>query len=122
MKISPLRTSAARLALGYGAIFTLGVSALLGTVYFLTTTIIENEADAVISAELEGLTDEYHRQGLSGLADELSWRTDSWGRTGAVYLLVDANLVKEGGNLQSLAVQRHPHRAMDAVPDRGATR
>jgi signal transduction histidine kinase len=100
MKISPLRTSAARLALGYGAIFTLGVSALLGTVYFLTTTIIENEADAVISAELEGLTDEYHRQGLSGLADELSWRTDSWGRTGAVYLLVDANLVKEGGNLQ----------------------
>src|ERR1700689_5490150 len=100
MKISPLRTSAARLALGYGAIFTLGVSALLGIVYFLTTTVLDNEADAVISAELEGLTDEYHRQGLSGLADELSFRTDSWGRTGAVYLLVDANLVKEGGTLK----------------------
>ena len=57
MKISPLRTSAARLALGYGAIFTLGVGALLGTVYFLTMTVIENDADAVISAELEGLTD-----------------------------------------------------------------
>ena len=101
MKISPLRTSAARLALGYGAIFTLGVGALLGTVYFLTTTVIQNEADAVISAELEGLTDQYHRAGLPGLADELSWRVDSWGRTGAVYLLVDANLVKEGGNLKS---------------------
>jgi signal transduction histidine kinase len=101
MKISPLRTSAARLALGYGAIFTLGVIALLGAVYFLTTRVLEDEADAVISAELEGLTDEYHRQGLSGLADELSWRADSWGRTGVVYLLVDANLVKEGGNLQS---------------------
>ena len=101
MKLSPLRTSAARLALGYGAIFTLGVGALLGTVYFLTTTAIQNEADAVISAELEGLTDQYHRAGLPGLADELSWRVDSWGRTGAVYLLVDANLVKEGGNLKS---------------------
>ena len=101
MKISPLRTSAARLALGYGAIFTLGVSALLGTVYFLTTRVIENNADAVISAELEGLTDEYRRDGLSGLADELSFRADSWGQTGAVYLLVDANLVKEGGNLTS---------------------
>jgi signal transduction histidine kinase len=100
MKISPLRTSAARLALGYGAIFTLGVSALLGAVYFLTTTVIDNEADAVISAELEGLTDEYHRDGLSGLTDELSFRADSWGQTGAVYLLVDPNLVKEGGNLQ----------------------
>ena len=101
MKISPLRTSAARLALGYGAIFTLGVSALLGTVYFLTTRVIQNDADAVISAELEGLTDEYRRDGLSGLADELSFRADSWGQTGAVYLLVDANLVKEGGNLTS---------------------
>jgi signal transduction histidine kinase len=99
MKISPLRTSAARLALGYGAIFTLGVSALLGTVYFLTMTVIDNEVDAVISAELEGLTDAYHRAGLPGLADELSFRGDSWNGTGAVYLLVDPNLVKESGNL-----------------------
>ena len=99
MQISPLRTSAARLALGYGAIFTLGVSALLGTVYFLTTTVLDNEADAVISAELEGLTDAYHRAGLPGLADELSFRGDSWNGTGAVYLLVDPNLVKEGGNI-----------------------
>ncbi|HEX3838733.1 MAG TPA: HAMP domain-containing sensor histidine kinase [Steroidobacteraceae bacterium] len=100
MKISPFRTSAARLALGYGAIFTLGVSALLGTVYFLTTTVIDNEVDAVISAELEGLTDEYRRDGLPGLAAELSFRGDSWNGTGAVYLLVDPNLGKEGGNLQ----------------------
>ncbi|MGH8259641.1 MAG: sensor histidine kinase, partial [Steroidobacteraceae bacterium] len=60
---------------------------------------LNDEIDAVISAELEGLTDEYHRGGLSALADELTWRTDSWGTTGAVYLLVDGNLVKEGGNL-----------------------
>jgi signal transduction histidine kinase len=101
MKISPFRTSAARLALGYGAIFTLGVSALLGTVYFLTTKVINNEVDAVISAELEGLTDAYHRDGLPGLATELSFRGDSWNGTGAVYLLVDPNLVKEGGNLKN---------------------
>ncbi len=101
MKISPLRTSAARLALGYGAIFTLGVGALLGTVYFLTMTVIRNDADAVISAELEGLTDAYHRAGLPGLADELSFRGDSWNGTGAVYLLVDPNLVKESGNVTS---------------------
>src|ERR1700749_5295470 len=100
MKISPLRTSAARLALGYGAIFTLGVGALLGSVYFLTIKFIDNDVDAVISAELEGLTDAYHRAGLPGLADELSFRGDSWSGTGAVYLLVDPNLVKEGGNLQ----------------------
>jgi len=99
MKINPLRTSAFRLALGYGLIFTFGVSALLGSIYYFTRTILNDETDAVISAELEGLLDEYHRSGLPGLNDELTWRADSWGTTGTVYLLVDGNLVKQGGNL-----------------------
>ena len=99
MQINPLRTSAFRLAVSYGVIFTLGVSLLLSGVYLLTKTVLNNEIDAVISAELEGLTDEYRRGGLTGLADELTWRSDSWGRTGAVYLLVDTRLSKEGGNL-----------------------
>ena len=101
MKINPLRTSAFRFGLGYGVIFTLGVSALLGSVYYLTETALNNEIDAVITAEVEGLVDEYNRGGLSALADELTFRSDSWGRTGTVYLLVDRNLAKVGGNLQS---------------------
>ncbi|MGH8326871.1 MAG: HAMP domain-containing protein, partial [Steroidobacteraceae bacterium] len=99
MQINPLRTSAFRLALGYSGIFTLGVALLLMSIYLLTKTALSNEIDAVISAEMEGLTDEYRRGGLTGLADELTWRADSWGRTGAVYLLVDSKLAKEGGNL-----------------------
>ena len=115
MKISPLRTSAARLALGYGAIFTLGVSALLGTVYFLTTRVIENDADAVISAELEGLTDEYRRDGLSGLADELSFRADSWGQTGAVLPARGRQPGEGGRQSHQLAVRRHPQRPVGPV-------
>jgi len=99
MKLNPFHTSAFRLALGYGVIFTLGVGMLLGTIYLLTRQVIANDTDAVISAEMEGLMDEYHRGGISALADELTWRADSWGRTGAVYLLVDSSLSKEGGNL-----------------------
>ncbi|MGH8260050.1 MAG: HAMP domain-containing protein, partial [Steroidobacteraceae bacterium] len=109
MKINPLRTSAFRLAVGYGLIFTLGVSALLGSIYLLTKTVLNDEIDAVISAELEGLTDEYHRGGLAALADELTWRSDSWGRTGAVYLLVDRTLAKEGGNLANWPFSGIPH-------------
>jgi signal transduction histidine kinase len=100
-RLSPLRTSAFRQALGYGVIFTLGVSALLGTIYLLTETVLRNEIDAVITAEMEGLMDEYNRGGLAALADELTFRSDSWRGTGAVYLLVDSNLMKEGGNLQA---------------------
>lgn len=99
MQINPLRTSAFRLAFLYGVIFTFGVSVLLGAVYLLTKTVLNNEIDAVISAELEGLTDDYRSGGLTALADELTWRSDSWGRTGAVYLLVDSHLRKAGGNL-----------------------
>lgn len=109
MKINPLKTSAFRLALGYGLIFTLGVSALLGSIYLLTETALNDAIDAVITAELEGLTDEYHRGGLAALADELTWRADSWGRTGAVYLLVNSRLAKEGGNLQSWPFPSVPH-------------
>lgn len=101
MKINPLRTSAFRLALGYMLIFTLGVSALSGSIYLLTKTMLNDEIDAVITAELEGLIDDYHGGGLPALADELTWRSDSWGHTGAVYLLVDGKLVKEGGNLEN---------------------
>ncbi|MGH8149403.1 MAG: sensor histidine kinase [Steroidobacteraceae bacterium] len=99
MQINPLRTSAFRLALGYGVIFTLGVSVLFGAIYLLTKTVLNNQIDAVITAEFEGLTDDYRQGGLAELADELTWRSDSWGKTGAVYLLVDANLAKVGGNL-----------------------
>ena len=106
MKISPLRTSAFRLALGYGVVFTLGVSVLLGAIYLLASGLLASELDAVITAELEGLTDEYRRSGLSGLTDELKWRADSWGRTGSVYLLVNSNLTKEGGNLTSWPFNR----------------
>ena len=108
MKISLLRTSAFRLALGYGVVFTLGVSVLLGAIYLLASGLLASELDAVITAELEGLTDEYRRSGLSGLTDELKWRADSWGRTGSVYLLVNSNLAKEGGNLTSWPFSRTP--------------
>jgi signal transduction histidine kinase len=101
MKINPLRTSAFRFGLGYGVIFTLGVSALLGSVYLLTETVLNNEIDQVIATERDGLIDEYNRAGLSGLATELTYRADSFGRTGAVYLLVNSSFAKEGGNIEN---------------------
>ncbi len=101
MKINPLRTSAFRFGLGYGVIFTLGVSALLGTVYLLTERALNNGIDQVIDAELQGLIDEYNRAGPTGLATELSYRADSFARTGAVYLLVNGGLQKEAGNIQN---------------------
>jgi signal transduction histidine kinase len=99
MVASALRMSSFRIALLITAAFTAGVSLLLGGIYLGTTRMLASELEAVIAAELEGLTDEYRRGGLDALESELQIRADSWGRTGAVYLLVDADFGKRAGNL-----------------------
>lgn len=79
----------------------LGASALLAAVYFLTERVIDDQIDSVIESELDVLSDLYQRDGEDGLVAELRLRTDSWGRTGAIYLLVDKRMVKEAGNLSA---------------------
>jgi signal transduction histidine kinase len=96
---SPLRTSAFRLALAYCALFTIGVGALLGTIYLLTETVLANEVDHVIGIELDALADEYDREGLEGVKAELTRLNDTWGRARAIYLLVDRHLEKVAGNI-----------------------
>jgi signal transduction histidine kinase len=99
MKFRPFNASAARLAAAYFLVFAIGVSLLLAAVYLLTKTELQSEADSVIEAELEGLIDEYRLDGRAGLVEVLNLRSDSWGRTGAVYWLSDAQLNRIAGNL-----------------------
>jgi signal transduction histidine kinase len=57
--------------------------------------------DLVIETELEDLREQYDTDGLTRLVQLLNRRVDSWGRTGAVYLLVDASDQPQAGNLTS---------------------
>jgi signal transduction histidine kinase len=98
---STLRTSAFRLALAYCALFTIGVCALLGTIYLLTETVLSNEVDHVIGIELDALADEYDREGLAGVTAELTRLNETWGRARAIYLLVDRHLKKLAGNIDA---------------------
>jgi signal transduction histidine kinase len=97
---STLRTSTFRLALAYCALFIIGVSVLLGTIYLLTETALSNEVDHVIGIELDALADEYDREGLEGVTAELTRLNETWGRARAVYLLVDRHLQKVAGNIE----------------------
>ncbi len=96
---SALRTSTFRLALAYCALFTVGVSLLLGTIYLLTETMLSNEVDHLVSIEVDALSDEYDREGLNGVTAELARLNDTWGRARAIYLLVDRKLNKLAGNI-----------------------
>jgi signal transduction histidine kinase len=65
----------------------------------LTARVIDREVDAVIQAEVSGLIDVYRQGGLLQLIATLNWRADSWGRSGAVYLLADHTGTIIAGNL-----------------------
>jgi signal transduction histidine kinase len=94
-----MRLSSARLALLYTALITVLTSALLGTVYLLTRNALEREIATVVRAEVEDLSDDLRLGGVDQVAATLRLRSDSWGRTGAVFLLADEKLRRIAGNL-----------------------
>lgn len=94
-----MRMSSARLALLYTALVTVLTGALLVTVYLFTRSALEREISAVVRAETEDLADELRQGGVERVAETLRLRTDSWGRTGAVFLLADEQFRPVAGNL-----------------------
>ncbi len=94
-----MRLSTSRLAMLFIVIFAAGVTLVLTAVYFLTARVLDQEVDAVINSEVNNLVDDYSRGGLLQLVATLHRRADGWGRTGAVYLLVESNGFPIAGNL-----------------------
>jgi signal transduction histidine kinase len=92
-------TTAFRLSVGYMFLVTLAVAVTLGTAYLLTDGLITDEVDVIIDTELKSLQDRYARTGIPGVTDEINLRVDSWGRIGAVYMLVDSNFERIAGNV-----------------------
>jgi signal transduction histidine kinase len=96
----PFWLSPARLAVLYVVVFAFSVGAIVGAIYVLTQRALERETDSIINAELEGLKDDFRLGGLQRLVDTLDLRSDSWGRTGAVYVLIDAQHKPIAGNIR----------------------
>ncbi len=94
-----MRLSSARLAAFFVVIFAAAVTFVLTAVYFLTARVLDREVDTVIRAEVTHLVDDYAAGGLLQLVATLRRREDSWGRTGAVYLLTEGNGYPIAGNL-----------------------
>lgn len=99
-RIAPkFRLSTSRLSGLFVAIFAAGIAILLTSVYILTARVLDHEVDVVIQAEVNGLIDDYRRGGLPQLIETLHLRAGNWGRTGAVYLLVDPTGQRIAGNI-----------------------
>jgi signal transduction histidine kinase len=99
MASPPPQSSAIRLALLHVGVVTLAVAALLATVFLVTQRELAREVDRAIAAELDELRERYDSAGLAPLVESLQRRSETRGRSGALYLLIDASGNRVAGNL-----------------------
>jgi len=99
VRFALFNTTAFRLSVGYTLLVTLAVGVTLGSAYLLTESLITDEVDLIIDAELKNLEDKFARSGVPGVTEEINSHIDSWGRIGAVYMLADANFERISGNV-----------------------
>ncbi len=94
-----LRTQAFRIVLVYVLLFAVSVSALLFFTYWNTRRTLDAQTDQIIEAEITGLSEQYQRLGLRGLAESVMSRSLHNGQ--ALYLLTDAAHRPIAGNLDT---------------------
>jgi signal transduction histidine kinase len=95
--LSLLRTQAFRIVLVYVAVFAVSVTAILAFTYWNTERALDAQTDQIIEAEITGLSEQYQRLGLRGLADVVISRSVHGGP--GLYLLSDSEDRPIAGNL-----------------------
>lgn len=88
-----------QLALGYAALFVASSLLLVGLLWWGTTAYLDRETAAVISADIEMISNSLRYRGLPGATATIADRIRA-GEGQAVYLLADPALRPLAGNLQ----------------------
>lgn len=95
-----LRSSTARLALIYLALFGSSVLVLLGFIYWSTAGFMSRQTDATIDAEITGLAEQYGQFGTVGLVRAIERRTADARASRGLYLVTGpGGLTPIAGNL-----------------------
>src|ERR1700744_1533321 len=94
-----IRPQAFRIVLVYVLLFAVSVSALLFFTYWNTRRTLDAQTDQIIEAEITGLSEQYQRLGLRGLAESVMSR--SLHTNQALYLLTDGSHRPIAGNLDT---------------------
>lgn len=81
------------------AVFGLSVCGVLAFVYWSTVSVIDDQSDATIEAEIAGLAEQYAEGGLPGLVEIIRARSSDEARRRDIYLLTDPLLNPLAGNL-----------------------
>ncbi len=95
-------TSIFRIAVLYLLLLSLTLLALLGFVYWSTSSLIDQQASETVDAEILGLAEQYREEGLSRLVAVIRERSGPGGDLESVYLLADPQLRPLAGNLATM--------------------
>lgn len=97
----PFRSATFRLIAAHLSLVAVSTALVLGFLYWRVGGVIDVEQQAVVEAEIIGLTDAYARGGTPALAVALQQRLANPSDRDAVYLLADANGQGIVGNLRT---------------------
>lgn len=87
-------------------IFGASALMLIGVVWWATVGYLEEQTNAVLEDEIQGLLAEFGERGLPGLARVIQQRVTSNAGSPALYLLIDRNGGPIAGNLRGWPAQR----------------
>ncbi len=94
-----LRNATMRLVAAHLVLVAVSTALVLGFLYWRIGGVIDTEQQAVVEAEIAGLSDDYGRGGIPGLALAIQRRLATPPDRDAIYLLADANGKRITGNL-----------------------
>lgn len=94
-----LKSTAFQLALLYTVLFTASVLFLLGFIYWATVGFMSEQIDETIQAEIQGLAEQYRRQGLRGMVSVINERVLNNPSGETVYLVVNPDKEPLAGNI-----------------------
>jgi len=100
-----IRTSTFQLAWWYMGIFGASALMLIGVVWWATMGYLEEETNALLNDETQGLLGEFGERGLPGLARVIQQRVASNAGGPALYMLVDRNGTPIAGNFRAWPAQ-----------------
>lgn len=93
------RTWTFRVVVIYSLLFAASVLGLLGFIYVTTVGVIDSQINETVLAEMNGLSNSYRDDGLTGLVELIADRIAADRAGNAVYLLTDGEFKPVAGNL-----------------------
>jgi len=96
-----LRSTSVRLALMFAILFAVAALLLASLIWWRTGAYLDNETDAVISADIQAIGDRLRDFGLPGAMATIQERVAETADEHAIYLLVDPTLTPVAGNLSA---------------------